>query len=204
MKMKRVIAANVLAILALIGMTSAPMSGCEDLPGSRTEQSTVIGGATGAVLGAVIASENRLIGALIGGLLGAGGGYLIGAKTDWFEDDDEDVRDEARAAVNKAQRDPATVEDARDSRTADINNDGFVTLDEVIAMERADLSDEEMIKKLERTDQVFDLNAEQREVLLDNGVSRKVVDAMVNINKNERDRLLASGNDDVISRDPDE
>lgn len=194
---------TVLALAALIGLTAAPMTGCEDLPGSRTEQSTVIGGATGAVLGAVIAKENRLIGALIGGLLGAGGGYLIGAKTDWFEDDDDDdVRDEARQAVNKAQTDPATVEEARKARTADINDDGFVTLDEVIAMERADLSDNQMLNRLERTNQVFDLNAEQREILRENGVSQRVIDGMLDINRNERERLLTSSKrNDVISED---
>jgi hypothetical protein len=194
---------TVLALIALIGLTTAPMSGCEDLPGSRTEQSTVIGGATGAVLGAVIAKENRLIGALIGGLLGAGGGYLIGAKTDWFKDDDkDDARNEARDAVNKAQTDPATVEEARDARTADINDDGFVTLDEVIALERADFSDNQIITRLERTNQVFDLNDQQREILRDNGVSQKVIDRMLEINRNERERLLTRADrDDVISDD---
>lgn len=196
---------TVLALIALIGVTSVPMTGCEDLPGSRTEQSTVIGGATGAVLGAVIAKENRLIGALIGGLLGAGGGYLIGAKTDWFESDDDDVKNEARDAVNKAQTDPATVEEAKKARTADINDDGFVTLDEVIALERADFTDNQIITRLERTNQVFDLNADQRDILRDNGVSQKVIDRMLEINRDERERLLTSADkeDDVISKDRD-
>ena len=200
----RHITPTVLAIAALIGLTAAPMTGCEDLPGSRTEQSTVIGGATGAVLGAVIAKDNRLIGALIGGLLGAGGGYLIGAKTDWFEDDDDEVRDEVRDAVNKAQTDPATVEEAKKARTADINEDGFVTLDEVIALERADFTDNQIITRLERTNHVFDLNADQRKILRDNGVSEKVIDRMLEINRDERERLLTSADrDDVISHDRD-
>jgi hypothetical protein len=196
---------TVLALIALVGITTVPMTGCEDLPGSRTEQTTVIGGATGAVLGAVIAKENRLIGALIGGLLGAGGGYLIGAKTDWFENDDDDVKDEARDAVNKAQTDPATVEEAKEARTADINEDGFVTLDEVIALERADFTDNQIITRLERTNQVFDLNDDQRDILRDNGVSQKVIDRMLEINRDERDRLLtnAERDNDVISEDRD-
>jgi len=190
------------ALAALIALTAIPMSGCEDLPGNRETQSTVIGGAAGAVLGAVIAKENRLVGALIGGLLGAGGGYLIGAKTDWFKDDDDKVEDEMRESVANAQRDPATPEEARRAKTADINDDGFVTLDEVVAMEKAGLSDNQMINRLEATDQIFVLNADQRKVLRDNGVSARVIDRMEDINREDRDRLLSDNDDDdVISRD---
>jgi hypothetical protein len=166
----------------------------------------VIGGAAGAVLGAVIAEENRLIGALIGGLLGAGGGYLIGAKTDWFEDDDDKVREEARESVDKARNDPATPEEAREARTADINDDGFVTLDEVVALENAGLTDREIIQRLEATDQIFDLNDDQEQILLDNGVSQNVINRMKRINQAERDRLIGAAEadrDDVISRERD-
>lgn len=193
----------VMALTAALALAAAPlMSGCEDLPGSRKEQATVIGGATGAVLGAVIAKENRLLGALIGGLLGAGGGYLIGAKTDWFGKDDEEVRAEARESVTTAQTNPATAAQAKRAKTADINNDGFVTLDEVVAMERANLSDRQMIDRLEAADQIYDLNAEQRQYLLDEGVSPQVVNRMTMINREERDRLLAGTriSDDVIGR----
>ena len=191
-----------LVLAAIAGLCGAPfMGGCEDLPGSRTEQSTVIGGAAGAGIGAILAKENRLLGALIGGLLGAGGGYLIGAKTDWFEDDDEEVRQEAQQAVNQAQTNPATPEEARSARTADINNDGFVTLDEVVAMKQAGLNDHQMINRLEATGQIFDLNAEQRQYLLDHGVSQNVINRMLAINRQARERYLGSANNnDVISQ----
>jgi hypothetical protein len=151
------------------------------------------------VLGAVLLEDNRLLGALIGGALGAGGGYLIGAETDWFEDDDDDeVRDKAQQAVDKARKDPATVEEARRSQTADINQDGFVTLDEVIALDRAGFTDREIIERLQATDQIFDLNAEQERVLLDNGVSQNVINRMRRINQAERDRYLG---DEPTERD---
>lgn len=188
-------------IIAMAGSFVSLQSGCEDLPGSRTEQATVIGGAAGAGIGAVIAEENRLLGALIGGLLGAGGGYLIGAETDWFEDDDEEeVRSEVRTAVDEAQTNPATAEEARRATTADINRDGFVTLDEVIAMDRAGFSDDEMLDRLEATGQIFDLNSDQRQVLRDAGISNDVIDQMQDINRAQRDRYLAGDDDDVISR----
>jgi hypothetical protein len=206
MTKSRTTVALILALAALIGLSSGTMSGCESLPGDRETQGAVIGGASGAVLGAVIASENRLLGALIGGLLGAGGGYLIGAKTDWFGGDDDDrneLRSDVQQAVDKAQRDPATAEEARNAKTADINKDGFVTLDEVIAMERAGLSDNTIIKRLEATDAIFDLNAEQRRILRDNGVSQTVIDRMLDINRSERERYLAGVDEDnaVIGRE---
>lgn len=179
-----------LGLAAMLGLASLPMHGCDSLPGNRTEQATVIGGAGGAVIGAVLAKNNRLLGALIGGVLGAGGGYLIGAKTDWFKKDKTDVRDEAQRSVDNAQRNPATPEEARRATTADVNNDGFVTLDEVVAMKKAGLSDREMINRLEATGQVFDLNAEQENYLIDNGVSRNVVNRMKRINQVERERLI--------------
>lgn len=205
--------------------TTAPtmlMTSCESLPGDRESQGAVIGGAGGAVLGAVIAKENRLIGALIGGLLGAGAGWLVGAKTDWFDDDEDDVEREARAAVEKAQANPATAAQARSARTGDINNDGFVTLDEVIAMEDAGFDDAQIVDRLEATGQVFDLSPSQEDVLYDNGVSNNVIRRMRDINKDERDRVLAKSRtetdetrdttvddidddtSDVISSDPDD
>lgn len=192
----------IVAAAALLSLSAAPLTGCEDLPGDRGTQGAVIGGAGGAVLGAVIAKENRLIGALIGGLLGAGGGYLIGAKTDWFEDDDEDVEREVRESVDEAQRDPATAQEAKRADTADINDDGFVTLDEVVAMQRAGFSDEKMIKRLEATNQVFDLNDDQERILRDNGVSQRVIDHMRDINRTQRDRLLSDNRrNEVIGRE---
>ena len=49
---------------------------------SKSAKGAVIGGASGAVLGAVINKRNRAAGAVIGGVLGAGAGYGIGRKMD--------------------------------------------------------------------------------------------------------------------------
>lgn len=156
------------------------LSGCESLPGNEETQGAVIGGVGGAAAGALIGGEdNRLLGALIGGAAGAGGGYLIGANWDKIRGEDRDTAsEEAREANEAAQRRPATAEDVRNSETADLNDDGFVTLDEVVAMDRAGLSEREMITRLERTQQYFELTDAQERHLLDNGVSREVVVAM--------------------------
>lgn len=49
---------------------------------SRAAKGAVIGGAGGAILGAVIDRKSRLAGGVIGGVLGAGAGYGIGRHLD--------------------------------------------------------------------------------------------------------------------------
>ena len=184
MSPRRSIASVLLLLLAL------PLGSCESLPGTRTQQSTAIGAAAGAAGGALVAgSGNRLVGALIGGALGAGAGYLIGAKTSWFERDDGD--DRARAAIEAAQARPATADSAKGASTADVNSDGFVTFDEIVAMDKAGLSDAAMIQRLRATGQVFDVTPAQRQALTDAGVSAAVVAEMPRINQAEKDRVLA-------------
>ncbi|HEX2239371.1 MAG TPA: hypothetical protein VHJ19_13835 [Gammaproteobacteria bacterium] len=74
-------------------------------------------------------------------------------------------------------------------------------MDEVVAMDKAGLSDKEIIDRLKATGQVFALNSEQKDRLLKAGVSPEVVSAMGNINQQEREQLLGEHNE-VISRNP--
>src|SRR5215204_919784 len=119
-------------------------TGCESLPGNKQTQGAVIGGATGAGVGAVIGGEKN----------GAAGGYVIGANSDKILGQD---KDDAESVGRRAQTTPVSVEQARTARTADVNTDGYVTLDEVVAMKNAGLSDREMLNRLEATGQIFDL-----------------------------------------------
>lgn len=180
--------------LSIVAAFLLATTGCEQLPGNRKQQGAVIGGAGGAVAGAVIGGErHRWLGALIGGALGATGGYVIGAQTEKVKSGD---RDGALESNRRAETKPVTAEEAKAATSADINNDGFVTLDEVVAMEKAGLSDEQMISRLDATDQIFELTPEQRRFLLDRGVSRTIVDRLPELNRDERDKLQGS---DVIS-----
>jgi hypothetical protein len=174
----------------LLLLLALPLGSCESLPGTRTQQSTAIGAAAGAAGGALIAGEgNRLVGALIGGAVGAGAGYLLGAKTDWFSRDDGD--EHARAAIDAAHTRPATVGQVAKASTADLNADGFVTFDEIVAMDRAGLDDAKMIQRLRATGQVFDVTPAQRDALTEAGVSPVVVAEMPRINQAEKNRVLA-------------
>jgi len=162
-------------LVGAMGVSLAPLTGCENLPGNPESQGAVIGGVSGAAAGAAIAKDNRLLGALIGGAVGAGGGYLIGANWDKITGH---KKDEAQAAAKKAEANPAKPEDVKNSDTADLNHDGFVTLDEVVALEKAGLKDHDIIDRLERTQQYFELTPDQQKYLRDRGVSETVITAM--------------------------
>src|SRR5436305_7033913 len=174
----------------LVASTLIGAVGCSNLPGNKESQGAVIGGLGGAAAGAAVGGhEHRLLGALLGGALGAGGGYVVGANSDRILGRD---RDSAERAVRQSQEHPATAQDALRATTADLNNDGFVTLDEVVAMRDAGLSEGQMVDRMRATGQVFELTPDQRQFLFDRGVSRYVVDQMETINKDTRDRLLAN------------
>lgn len=180
----------------LAAALSVTMIGCEGW-GPKTT-GTAVGGAAGAGLGAIIGGDdNRLLGALIGGAVGAGGGYLVGANWDKISGDD---KEEAQEAIREAQQNPATPADVRGAMTADLNQDGFVTMDEVIAMENAGLSDEEIVRRLDATNQIFELNNEQERFLVNQGVSYYVIREMRTLNADERERLLQARRTDVLGQ----
>ena len=180
---------RILASFATSAVLLAGGVGCEQLPGTSKQQGAVIGGAGGAVAGAAIGGErHRLFGALLGGALGAGGGYIIGANSDRITGRDSAG---AQEAMRRAQATPATPQQALNAPTADLNNDGFVTMDEVVAMRQAGLSDQAILQKLQATGQVFELSSDQQNYLRSNGVSEYVISQMPEINRQVRDRLLS-------------
>lgn len=70
--MKKIYALGIAALAVL------PLAGCNS-PEDRAVGGALLGGATGAVIGA--AATGRGSGALVGGALGAAGGAIIGANT---------------------------------------------------------------------------------------------------------------------------
>lgn len=177
------------AIAVLSGALVTVQTGCRQLPGSDEAQGATIGGLGGAAAGAVIAGEdNRLLGAILGGVIGAGGGYVIGANKDRIMGKDHDG---ARDAQQRAEAKPATAQEAINAQTADINADGFVTMDEVVAMEDAGLQDDQILEKLRSSGQVFDLTAEQKDYLRRKGVSDSVLSQINDVNRETKDRLMS-------------
>ena len=82
-----------------------------------------------------------------------------------------------------------TADQARNARSADVNNDGYVTLDEVVAMKEAGLSDSEMLSRLQATGQVFDLTSESQKYLREHGVSENVIRDMQSLNQQGREAV---------------
>src|SRR2546423_1306143 len=120
------------------GTLLTAITGCENLPGTPKQQGATIGAVGGAAAGAAVAGEhNRLLGALLGGALGAGGGYIVGANSDRLTQRDTQG---AQRAVQTAQTQPATAQQALQAQTADLNCDGFVTLAEGMGLKQALLS----------------------------------------------------------------
>jgi hypothetical protein len=174
--------------LSFIALVALLNSGCSNLPGSNKQQGAVIGGLGGAAAGAAIGGkENRALGAILGGALGAGGGYVVGANSDRILNRDSSG---AQTATQTAQTQPATAQQALNAATADVNADGFVTLDEVVALEKAGLTDQQIVSRLQATGQIFELTSEQQDYLVNQGLSRSVVNQMQDLNRDARNRLL--------------
>ncbi len=151
-----------------------PLSGCQETKENPRTSGAVIGGVGGAAIGAAV-TKDRALGALLGGALGAGGGYLIGTQV---AKNNDQHKNEAIQASQQAQQNPATPASVQNSQTADLNNDGFVTMDEVVAMKQAGLSDDEMIRRLRATGQTFALTTDQEQYLRNHGVDTTVIQAM--------------------------
>jgi len=142
------------------------LTGCSSAPGTSGQQGAVVGGATGAAVGASV-TKNRALGAVIGGAAGAAGGYVIGKKTGPLDKRNNTTPNPEQAAGD----------------SADLNRDGFATLDEIARMEKSGVSDDEMLRRIQATGLTFDLNDEQRKYLSDHGVSSTVIDRLPSINR---------------------
>lgn len=149
------------------------LSGCSSAPGTPGQQGAVVGGATGAAVGASV-THNRALGAVIGGAVGAAGGYVVGNKTGPLDKKDN-------GATTTTYPD-GTVQTTT-TQTADLNRDGYVTLDEIVSMEKSGLPDDEMVRRIQATGLTFDLNDEQRKYLSDHGVSPNVVNQLPLLNR---------------------
>jgi osmotically inducible lipoprotein OsmB len=179
--------------LLLVGTVCAGLglSGCSSAPGTSGQQGAVVGGATGAAVGASV-TKNRALGAVIGGAVGAAGGYVVGKKTGHIDNKDRDHSGTAPSGESGEYK--ATV------ATADLNNDGFVTLDEIVKLEKNGESDEEMIRRITATGLTFDLSDEHRKYLSERGVSQYVIDRLPSINRSTTTSTSTSSPGAVISR----
>jgi hypothetical protein len=163
---------RILCRLGAITGVVAPMVGCQSL--SRTSVKQVNTADTRAIPAASIQHPLTLA-ELTGEDLGMGGGFLVAASPEKIRGRQ---RQQAVAASNAAEASPSRLEQVHESTTADLNNDGFVTLDEVLAMTRAGMSDDEVIDRLRKTGYIFRVTPQQERYLTDRRAPQKVVDAL--------------------------
>lgn len=117
-------------------------------------------------------------------LLGArpqapGAPSLLGAAPDKIRS-----RDKAGAAA--ALVSPPTVAKPADCPTADLNQDGYVTTAEVIALKASGLTDQEVLQKMEATGYIFEVTAEQEALLWANGMDRSQLELIPVLNEQAR------------------
>ncbi|MEM8782537.1 MAG: glycine zipper domain-containing protein [Planctomycetota bacterium] len=185
---------NAAKLAAIALPTALLLTGCQSLPGDARSQGTVLGTLGGAVAGAAIGDSAG--GALVGGVIGAGSGYLIGNGIE--ESRARDARRlQSQTVTHAAPHSNPHAGHALNAHpaplpTADLNGDGFVTDDELVALSRAGLTDGEILDRLQRTGQQFSLTPAQRQGLRTRGVSAGVLDRLGTLNRGTPHASMAS------------
>jgi hypothetical protein len=107
---------------------------------------------------------------------GPGGGWIIAARPTLI---DQHSLGSFQAANRQAEQQPTGRVDVEKSDNCDLNGDGFVTMDEVLALKRAGLTAEQLTARVTRTPEIFFLTDRQQQYLHDRGIPQGVVDAML-------------------------
>lgn len=95
----------------------------------------------------------------------------------------------AERVVEAASSFPAQASQVTPGSTADLNQDGFITGDELVALKQAGLTEAQIVQRIEATGQVFDLRPEDRAWLWSNGMEANLVDALEGLNPAARASL---------------
>jgi outer membrane lipoprotein SlyB len=169
------------ALILVMAGAAAVLTGCVNPDGTQnnTGSGVLIGGALGALTGAVIGGpRNGGAGALIGAAAGAIGGGLIGNSMD----QEQDARLRAQAPetyVKIDQGQPLAVADVK-------------------AMAKAGISEDVIISQIQNSHTVYHLSASDIIDLRDSGVTDKVVNYMINTPSTIGDTAVTSQPDPVV------
>ncbi|HWE01415.1 MAG TPA: hypothetical protein VG326_03320 [Tepidisphaeraceae bacterium] len=158
--------------VSLLAATAALGVGCQ---ANKPAVATNADATEGVAIPAAAINRGPVLTDLIGGDLGIGGGYLIAAAPEKIQ---RRQHQQAIAAAHKAEESPVTVQQVHESENADLNGDGFITLDEILAMARSGLSDREIADRLQKTHFIFRVTPQQERYLTDRGVSQNVIGAL--------------------------
>jgi hypothetical protein len=162
----------------------ASQAGHAGRPGSQPGESAGRGANPDVTTaGASLPRADHQIANLLGGSLGAGGGFLMGVRRDKIEQDPAQARADAVKASQRAEKNPAKPDQVDKAATADLNEDGFVTIDEVVAMRQANLNDQQMLQRLQQTGEIFELTEYQQDYLRTRGVSDQLIHQIAALNQ---------------------
>jgi uncharacterized protein YcfJ len=142
--------------LLLITIIAFGFISCE----TKTGTGALMGGALGAGVGGIAGGGS---GALIGGAVGAVGGGLIGASLD--QQDREIMERTSPRTVDRMDRNEP------------------ITVNDVIKLSQGGVSDETIIRYIDRTKTTYNLTQAQINRMKAAGVSRRVINYMINTGK---------------------
>lgn len=142
----------------------------------RTGKSPVF--AAGQGLGVEL-NRPRLSGKLVEAGQSPSLGTIVGALPEYVRNKD---RAAARAASAEALMNPAMANQALIAPTADLNTNGFVTVDEVLAIKQSGATDDQLIDKLAATGQIFEVPPMLRNFLWGRGLEERTVATISQLN----------------------
>jgi hypothetical protein len=153
--------ATLVRIFTLTGLVSS-LAGCVAPDGrpNNTGSGALIGGATGATIGALADCKNPGVGALIGGVAGLIAGGLMGHSVD--------QENEARRRYYSA---PPTYAAAPPQP---------LSIADIKSMSKAGTSDDNIIRQIDTTHTVYHLDANAIVELNNSGLSQRVISHMIN------------------------
>lgn len=166
----------------LVDMLSFGLVGCENLIAPRAQNQGAVGAGMSGVSAGSAAGQN-VSGTSSAKFLEPGASYVIETSNAEFINGNQGVAAPPKPLSVLAKK-------ALISPTADLNGDGFVTLDEILAMKEAGLTSDEMLERMRATNQVFAPTVAQQDYLRNHGISDYLIEQMQAINGGQRLRVF--------------
>ena len=139
-------------LVVILALSVNVFAGCASHP----KTGACIGGPNSGAIGKLLGGDQ---GFLVGGAAGVIGGGLIGASLDWQE------------ARNLKAQNLQTY--------ARVDNGEKLSVNDVIHLSKADLSDDKIVELIQKTNSRYHLNRYQIDKLYEAGVSELVIDYML-------------------------
>ena len=168
----------------LMDMILLGLAGCQSLPpGGAQNQGAAAAGMSGSTSG--FAAGQSAAATPSGGVLEPGGSLT-------FELGTNEITGGGPGEAAAPQPLSVLARKARTAPSADLNGDGFVTIDEVLAMKQAGLTDDEVLDRMRATNQLFAPTLAQQDYLRTHGISNYLIEQMLEINGGQKQQVLSA------------